>query len=422
MEELQDTGNLSFKEHGDKTDFLDGFTQVFGFGSGESGSSVSSPSTTITEPTGGVKPPEPEEGKEEKTDQNEQTETQDTEAEEQGENPDETATYSEEEGTEEAEETEEESTSEEDSTEESTEESDEGESSSGDNESDEAEIVDSFFDLFAQELGWDYDEKDKPNTISGLVDFMSDIMDKGSQPSFANEEIQQMNQYVANGGKLEDYLEAYSKDTNLSEVDVEDSIDNQKKVIREQLKQLGMSEDNIENKIQRYEDVGTLAEEAKESQELLKKYDERETEKLLKEQENQRKEREEQQQKFIDDVKGTIDSMKTVKGIPLTKKQKEDLKSYLFEVDSQGMTGYQKDYSKSYNNLIESAFFTMQGDDIVKQLQRKANTDATKNLKNKLNKSKTKRSKGQSSGGSAGSASQQSSLDTVRRLSKILSE
>ncbi len=417
MEELQDTSNLNYKDYGDKGDFLDGFKQVFGLG--DTGSSISSPTTTITEPTGGVAPPQPEEYNVENEDENE---TGEPSEEEQEETTEESSEASSQKGEEEAEESEEEQSAEETSEEESSEESEEGDGSPEDSESDEEEIVDSFFDLFAQELGWDYEDKDKPKSISGLVDFMNNLVDQSSQPNFANEDVQKMNDYVANGGKLEDYLDAYSKDTNLSEVDLEGDTETQKKVIREQLSRLGLSEDSINNKIERYEDTGVLSEEATESQELLKKYDEKETDKLLKEQENRRKEQEQQQQKVIEDVKGTIDSMNTVKGIPLTKKQKEDLKSYLFEVDKEGMTGYQRDYSKSYNSLIESAFFTMQGDDIVKYLQRKANTDATKNLKNKLSKGKNKRSKGQSSGNSGVSGGKNSSLDTVRRLSKILSE
>lgn len=417
MEEKQDTSNLNFKEHGDQTDFLDGFKQVFGLGSEAGGSSVSSPSATITEPQGGVSPPESEE-EENTTNTDNDYETEEEKPTEGAEQAEETPS---EEGEEESNEEEEEQPSEEDTEEEPDEESDESSGSSADSEPDEAEIVDSFFDLFAQELGWDYDEKDKPQSVSQLVDFMNDLIKEGSQPNFADEEVEKINQYVANGGSINDYLKAYQADSNLSDIDIENDAESQKKVIREQLKKVGLSEDNIENKIQRYEDVGTLYEEAQESQELLKKYDESEREKLLREQENLRKEQEQQQQKIIEDVKSTIDSKSTVKGIPLTKKQKEDLKSYLVEVGKDGMTGYQRDHSKSYDSLIESAFFTMQGEDIIKQLQRKANTDATKNLKKRLNKSKSKRSKGQSSGGSMGSSDQNSALETVSRLSQLLS-
>lgn len=413
--------SISFKKQGEKSDFLDGFQQVFGLGSDDQGSSVSSPSTTITE-TGVQSPPKLDvEEESDKTTNIDETESE-SQKEQSGEEEESKKTSSKksEEGSEE----EEVGQFGEDEAEEGTDvESEEDSSSSGDNEADEtdeSEIIEPFFDLFAQELGWDYDESDKPQSISGLVDFMSDIMKQGSQPSFANEDIQKMNDYVANGGKIEDYIDAYSKDIDPNTIEIEDNTDNQKRVIREQLGRFGFSEDNIESKIQRYEDTGTLAEEAEESLSLLKNYNQRETDKLLREQEDLRKEQEKQQQKVVNDVKETIDSMKSVKGIPLTKKQKEDLKSYLLEVDKNGMTPYQRDNTKSYNTLIESAFFTMQGDDIVKQLKRQANTGAARDLKKRLGKDKPKRSKGQSSSSSQ-TNSGASTLDTVSRISKILS-
>ena len=416
--------SISYKEQGDQNDFLDGFQQVFGIGSDEKGSSVSSTSAAIDNKTGPSSvqevPPEYFEESNEEDDntqnpgQNEDDETE-TEQTEGTEETEETGSEEEEETTETQEE---ESEGEEETGTQSTDEHDERTDGSEDNEPDEEEIVDSFFDLFAQELGWDYDEEQKPKSINSLVNYMNDLVQQSAANSFSAPEVKEINDYIANGGSLQDYLEAYNNDVSIENISLEDSVENQKRVIRDHLSKQGFSEENIENKIQRYEDVGTLEEEAQDSLELLKKDNEKEKEKLLTQQEEQRKQREQQQQKFIEDVKSNIDSMKSVKGIPLTQKQKQDLKTYLFETDAQGMTGYQKDYSKSYNNLIESAFFTMQGDDIVKQIQKRANTDATKNLKNRVKKSKGKRSKSQTSGG--GSAGSTSSIDMISQMSRLL--
>lgn len=47
---------------------------------------------------------------------------------------------------------------------------------------------------------------------------------------------------------------------------------------------------------------------------------------------------------------------------------------------------------KSHRNLIESAFFTMKGDKLIKAVEQKATSDAVKNLKDKLRSKKVTRS------------------------------
>lgn len=408
----------------DKEDFLGGFQEVFNMNNQNQGSSASDTTEEITgnltpnsNPDNEVKEVDPSYLEQNKTDENETETEKETKSEKESEE-------SEEESTEASQEEEqEESKEEEDSSGESEEEtgtnSEDEEDDSGvdENEQDEETIVDSFFDLFAQELGWEYNEEDKPKSINGLVDFMNNLVQEASQPSFASDEVKELNDFISNGGSVDDFVKEYSKFTDVENLDIEEDEESQKKVIREQLSKQGLSQDIIEKRIERYEDTGILKDEAQESQELLKKYNEKEKEQLLKEQENQRKQREQEQQKFINDVKSTIDELKDIKGVPLTKQQKEDLKKYLFEVGNDGKTQYQKDYSQSYQKLIESAFFTKEGDTIVNKLQKKAGSDATKDLKKKLNKKTTKRSKNQTSGSSQSS----SALDMISTISKNLS-
>jgi len=62
------------------------------------------------------------------------------------------------------------------------------------------------------------------------------------------------------------------------------------------------------------------------------------------------------------------------------------LLEYIFKPTSDGMTKFQKDWSKSVKNLIESAYFTMKGDTFVKAAETKGSNAAISRFKDSLNK------------------------------------
>jgi hypothetical protein len=63
---------------------------------------------------------------------------------------------------------------------------------------------------------------------------------------------------------------------------------------------------------------------------------------------------------------------------------------YIFKPEKDGVTRYQREYQSDLKNLLESAYFTMKRDTFVKQIEKKATTNAVNNLKLKI------RSKGKS--------------------------
>lgn len=61
--------------------------------------------------------------------------------------------------------------------------------------------------------------------------------------------------------------------------------------------------------------------------------------------------------------------------------------NYLFKADANGQTQYQKDWSKNISkNLIESAYFMMKGDVLLKSASRSGETSAVSRLRNTLSK------------------------------------
>lgn len=77
--------------------------------------------------------------------------------------------------------------------------------------------------------------------------------------------------------------------------------------------------------------------------------------------------------------------MSTIRGVAVPKEDRKALFDYIFRQDANGVTQYQKDFSKNLSkNLIESAYFTMKGDSLINEAQRDGQTSAAQKLRNML--------------------------------------
>jgi len=249
----------------------------------------------------------------------------------------------------------------------------------------ESKQVTALFDAIAEELDWEFDDdekEEKPKTVEDLVKYFKEVIEEQSVPEFASEEVAKLDEFVRNGGKLEDYF-SITPDIDFDNIDMEDE-NNQKLVLKELLARKGYSDKQINKKIERFEDAGVLEDEAKDAIEELQEIDSKEKEQLLEQQRIKKQELVERQQKFFDDVVGEIKSLDNIRGIKIPAKDKKELLTYIFKVDANGKTQYQKDYSKSVKNLIESAYFTMRGDTLLDAAKKQGTSSAIKNLKNSL--------------------------------------
>lgn len=287
-------------------------------------------------------------------------------------------------------------------------------------EAEEQDVVDFLNERLEQELGWELGDEEKPKTVSDIVDFMQAIVEANSAPDFAGEDIQKLNDYVKNGGDLKEYMSEVYGGLDLDNVDIGNEA-NQKRLVTENFERLGYSKPRIEKLLERYEEAGTLEEEAEDALEVLKEYNSEKSEKLLEKQENFKVEQEKRQQKFFSDVQNNIEQLDSVRGVPISKGEKKELIEYIFKPDSDGMTKYQKDYAKDYKNLIESAYFTMKGDSLINKVERKATSQAARNLQDKLAR-KGKRTKNNATQG-GGNQNSLNAWETVssqlRRPSKL---
>jgi hypothetical protein len=75
----------------------------------------------------------------------------------------------------------------------------------------------------------------------------------------------------------------------------------------------------------------------------------------------------------------------SIRGINVPKEDRKALFDYIFKLDQNGQSQYNKDFNKNLSkNLIESAYFTMKADSLISTAKRDGESSAAEKLRNLL--------------------------------------
>ena len=253
----------------------------------------------------------------------------------------------------------------------------------------EAQQVGLLFDAIGESFGWNMDdikEEDRPLTVDDLTHYMREVVQQNSVPQYADERIQQLDEYVKNGGKFEDFYGRQQQSISYDNIDMEDE-DNQKAVVSELLRYNGYTDDQIKNKISRYEDADMLEEESADALDMLKQIKQHELEMAQQQQAAYLQQQEEQSRQFYNDCMNQINSLSSIRGVQIPKEDRSKLADYIFNVDQDGISKFQRDYNNKdnfINNLITTAYITMKGDSFISTAKRDGESSATEKLRKML--------------------------------------
>ena len=253
----------------------------------------------------------------------------------------------------------------------------------------EAQQVGLLFDAIGESFGWNMDdikEEDRPLTVDDLTHYMREVVQQNSVPQYADERIQQLDEYVKNGGKFENFYGKQQQSISYDNIDMEDE-DNQKAVVSELLRYNGYTDDQIKNKISRYEDADMLEEESADALDMLKQIKQHELEMAQQQQAAYLQQQEEQSKQFYDDCMNQIKSLSSIRGVQIPKEDRAKLADYIFNVDQDGISKFQRDYNNKdnfINNLITTAYITMKGDSFISTAKRDGESSATEKLRKML--------------------------------------
>lgn len=253
----------------------------------------------------------------------------------------------------------------------------------------EAQQVGLLFDAIGESFGWNMDdvkEEDRPLTVDDLTHYMREVVQQNSVPQYADERIQQLDEYVKNGGKFEDFYGKQQQSLSYDDMDMEDE-DNQKAVVSELLRYSGYTDDQIKNKISRYEDADMLEEESADALDRLKQIKQHELEMAQQQQAEYLQQQEEQSKQFYNDCMNQIKSLSSIRGVQIPKEDRAKLADYIFNVDQNGISKFQRDYNNQenfINNLLTTAYITMKGDSFISTAKRDGESSATEKLRKML--------------------------------------
>ena len=253
----------------------------------------------------------------------------------------------------------------------------------------EAQQVGLLFDAIGESFGWNMDdikEEDRPLTVDDLTHYMRKVVQQNSVPQYADERIQQLDEYVKNGGKFEDFYGKQQQSISYDNIDMEDE-DNQKAVVSELLRYNGYTDDQIKNKISRYEDADMLEEESADALDMLKQIKQHELEMAQQQQAAYLQQQEEQSKQFYNDCMNQIKSLSSIIGVQIPKEDRAKLADYIFNVNQDGVSKFQRDYNNKdnfINNLITTEYITMKGDSFVSTAKRDGESSATEKLRKML--------------------------------------
>ena len=253
----------------------------------------------------------------------------------------------------------------------------------------EAQQVGLLFDAIGESFGWNMDdikEEDRPLTVDDLTHYMREVVEQNSVPHYADERIQQLDEYVKNGGNFEDFYGKQQQLLSYDDIDMDDE-DNQKAVVSELLRYNGYTDEQIKNKISRYEDADMLEDESADALDRLKTIKQHELEIAQQQQAAYLKQQEEQSKQFYTDCMNQINSLSSIFGVQIPKEDRAKLTDYIFNVDQNGVSKFQKDYNNQdrfINNLLMTAYMTMKGDQFVSTAKRDGESSATEKLRKML--------------------------------------
>lgn len=194
------------------------------------------------------------------------------------------------------------------------------------------------------------------------------------------EDVKGLLTFVENGGdpkQYEDFL--YEEDYSI--VDTTNKT-NQQILVRDYYSAQGLSEEDIQEKIQLFEENNKLEKEAELAKTSLSKSQKLKREKLEQEQIQKAEQIRTERKKNIDEFKSKVENLNEIAGFKLTKKESKNLVDYMIKPISNGKSQYQID-SSDLNNQIAQAYLLQKKFDFNK-LEKKIATNKVAELRKSL--------------------------------------
>lgn len=248
----------------------------------------------------------------------------------------------------------------------------------------------------AQEGIVDLDEDEEfEDNESGLTNVIQKTINKQidgykkSLPSIAHEFIE----YVEKGGDPAKFLGAVAGPINFADMDLTSEGD-QELIVKEYLKSQDYDAAEIRETIEGYKDGLLLEKQATIAQKKLLRIVEAERKIMIAQQEAEVKTKKDNYNTYISTLTKTIKDSRSIAGLEIKDREKDEFQSWLLKPGKDGLTGYQREVQENpIQTQVELAFLKFKKYDFSK-VAKAAETAATKKLKLSLTKTTDKNPRG----------------------------
>lgn len=243
----------------------------------------------------------------------------------------------------------------------------------------------------AKTLGFEL-ENDYEDSVEGLTNFVRDISQNAAEEQLAGlfeqfPDIQQHLDYVLAGGDSREFFQRQGQQVDYNSIEVkEDDVSMQRAVLAQFLQTKGHDTEFIQDTIDTYEDSGRLFSNAQKAKQHLVQFQQEEQQQLMEQQQQIYQQQQEQQQQFWSEVAETIESGNEFAGVRIPDREKSNFFEYISTpVGEGGKTQRDLDYQEAGTDIkLAIDYMLYSGFDLNGVIEKKAKTQAAKNLRQRI--------------------------------------
>lgn len=243
------------------------------------------------------------------------------------------------------------------------------------------------------------EDEEEPEEIT--EDFISEKIEASVEKRFEEsikelpQDLKNIIKYVSNGGNLYDILGKYSEQEVINEdIDMDDE-DNQERVLRVILEEEGNDKEDIDSQIEYYKDSGKLK---NISSKKFEKWKEKRAEEIEEEVERQKavkKSQIESQKEFKKSISTFVSESTEIKGMPLNKKDSQELPDYISNPtiklqDGRQITPFYRDLFESFKDKEKLVLLAklVKNEFDFSDIKKEVATKQTREIKNEFQRQK----------------------------------
>ena len=248
----------------------------------------------------------------------------------------------------------------------------------------------------AQQFGLEIEE-DTPDTLESINKVVREASTKMAEQQMSQvweafPDVKEYAEYRANGGDPDSFRENYLSANSYSDLNVENT-DHQKMLVKEQMREQGFDDSDIQDEINELSDANLLQNKAKRAQKYLTKKQEKKKQELIQQQKQKAQQERQKIQQEWNQIENTIEESNQFKGLKIPETEKSDFYKWMREPQQDGKTQREKQLQNvDLETHLMIDYLLYKGGNLSDLVDNLATTKNAETLANKLkgNKRQTK--------------------------------